>query len=243
MLFVFASSQARADLIWEDHFSNNDTINNGTVVNTGGIDITINTGVTGDPTAPRGEHFLYRDGPAGNHTGYLDLNMDTDEDNRNDQLCIDFIFGNGGAQDLQFSVLDIDFGSWDDGVEIQYTSTTGGGDVRDDPSIYMLPTGTTTVFLDNEANMHGFEGGNTNAGANDEWGNLGLDFTGQTVTSINIKLFSTDDAAANPGAQFIGISDFTFTPTTAPEPSAFLLLLTGMGGVAWRRPNSRRRRV
>jgi hypothetical protein len=243
LLFVLlAMTQARADLIWEDHFSNNDTVSDGTVINTGGIDITIDTGVTGDPTAPRGQHFMYRDGPEGNHTGYLDLNLDTDEDNRNDQLCLDFTFGNGGAQDLQFSIIDIDSGSWDDGIEIQYTSITGGGDVRDDPSIYSLPTGTTTVFLDNEPNMHGFEGGAGNSGSANDWGTLGLDFTGQIVTSISIKFFSTDDAAADPGAQFIGITDFIFTSAT-PEPSAFILMLAGMGGLTYRRPNRRRCRV
>ncbi len=206
-------------------------------MNAGGVGITIDTGATGNATAPRGNHFMFLDGPAGNHSGYFDLNLDTDEDNRNDQLCVDFIFDTP-VDGLQFSFLDIDSGGWDDGVEIQFTSTTGGGDVRDDPSIYTLPTGPTTVFLDNEANVHGFEGGAGNAGANDVFGNLDLDFTGHSVTSISIKFFSTDDAPANPGAQFIGLSDFQFT--AAPEPSSFLLLLTGIGGIGLHRPRRRR---
>ncbi len=229
------SGPARADLVWEDQFTDGDVISSGTVVNTPGLDVTITNSITGNPTAPRGNFFLYRDGPAGNHTGYLDMNMDTDQNNRNDQLFISFAFGGMGADNLQLSLLDIDTGSWDDGVEIQYTSTTGAGDVRDDPSLYSLPPGFRTVFLDNEANMHGFEGGNANAGVTDEWGNLALDFTGLTITSLSITFFSTDDAASDPGAQFIGISDFGFTAAT-PEPSSLSLLLLAMAIVAVRRP-------
>ncbi|MFK7817197.1 MAG: hypothetical protein AB8G99_00640, partial [Planctomycetaceae bacterium] len=150
ILAAIMCSSARADLIWEDEFAADGAISSGTVVNSSGIATTITTSVSGNPTAPRGDHFMYRSGLAGNHSGYFDMNMDTDEDNRNDELEVMFTFNNYGVADLQLTILDIDNGSWDDGVEISYTTFGGGGgDVRNDPSLYSLPTGTTTVFLDN----------------------------------------------------------------------------------------------
>jgi hypothetical protein len=239
ILTALVTSCANADLVWEDEFTATTAIASGTVVNSSNIATTITTSVTGNATAPRGDHFMYRDALAGNHNGYFDMNMDTDQNNRNDELEVTFSFSDFGVADLELSVLDIDFGSWDDGVEISYTTFGGGGgDVRDDASLYTLPTGTTTVFLDNEANMHGFEGGFRNADVTETVGNLDLDFSGLNVTSLTLTFFSTDDAAADPGAQFIGISDFTFTAAT-PEPSAFILLLAAIGGISTSRPRRR----
>ena len=127
-------------------------------------------------------------------------------------------------------------GSWDDAVEIYFD----GVNVKTDPSLYQIGS---AVFLDNESYMDGFEAGTTSASANQETGNIDLDFGSQPVSSVRIRYFSTDDAVGNPSSQFIGISDLIFVSTAIPEPGMVPLVVMLSGLALTRRPFRVRRRA
>ena len=231
------SSCSFADIVWETEFNDGDVINNGTVVTTLAADVTLNTQVIGNAPPGFGDpsHFIVLNGPQGNETGYLDLNMNTDENNRNDELRLTFNFSNA-VTNLSFNVLDVDSNSWDDGVEIFFNGTSN---LRDFAAYYTLPNPTSYVELDNEANMHGFEGAGSNSGANEEFGNIAVDFGNLAINSLEFRYFSTDDAPADPGAQFIGFSDFSFV-RAVPEPPIWAMIgIVALGiGLTRRRKNA-----
>ncbi len=232
---LFFGAPLPGDLLWESHFADEDAITNGSSVMAGSTLVTFLTqvvsdsdGGTFDLVAERSASFFsFESGTTGNHTGYLEMTFNNENNDPADYLELTMNFF-APVTNLRFSVLDIDgspASSWDDGVEIFYN----GINVRTDPSLYSLGS---IVFLDNETYMDGFESGTTSAAANEVTGNINLDFGALDINSIMIRYRSTDDAVANPASQFIGISDLVFNPTAIPEPGGMVAVVALLAMIA-----------
>lgn len=226
-----ACTPALADLQWENFFTDEDAIVDGSQLTAGATQLTFSTQVFSDSDGGTfdlvpdrsADFFTFESGTTGNHTGFLEMNFNNENDDPTDfiELTIDFF---GPVTNLQFSLLDVDgsgAGNWDDGVEVFFN----GVNVKTDPSLYQYGS---VVIPDNESYMDGFEAVAASASANEVTGNIDFDFGSQAINSITIRYFSTDDAVADPSAQFVGISDLIFNSTAIPEPSA----LAGMIGLS-----------
>jgi len=217
---LIAASPSRASLVWEQHYSDEDALADGSSINTGGTTVTFDRTVFSDNTFftfdldpyINSDYFTFEAGELGAHTGYLELSMDNQNDDPDDYLELALNFADS-VTNLQFSLLDIDSGSWDDGVEVFYN---GSNSVRDNPAIAAVLG--SAVAEDNETYMNGWEGIGTGADNDETTGNIDFDFGSLHVDSLTIRYFSTDDADSNPDGQRAGISDLSFTAAT-PEPS------------------------
>ena len=226
------TSRLQADIVWEDHYSDEDVIVNGSSFTTStGADVTFNTSVYSDSdggtfdlslTRSNSDYFTFEAGQTGAHTGYLELAMDNQNNDPADYLELTLTFDRA-ITNLQFSLLDVDSGSWDDGVELFYN---GSNNARDSSSI-SVTTGSVNG-IDNESYMHGWEGFGSGAASNSTDGNIDFDFGTLHVTSLRIRFLSTDDANSNPGGQFIGLSDMTFTNAVPEVASTWLMAVFGI---------------
>ncbi|HMK08555.1 MAG TPA: GEVED domain-containing protein, partial [Anaerolineales bacterium] len=153
----------------------------------------------------------------GNQTGSLQAGFDDANNDPNDFVTLVLTFSQAVTQ-LNFSILDVDTGTWDDGVEIFYN---GANNVLGDPSVTV--TLGSVVIPDDEAYMVGYEG-NGGAANNETTGNIGLNFGTNAVSNVTIRYRGTDDADANPGGQRIAVSNlFFFVPVDygdAPDTGA-----------------------
>lgn len=225
---VFAGI-ATANLTWEDHYTDEDPIADGSSIvansTTVSFDATVfsdSDGGTYDLVAFRSTDFIsYESGQTGGQSGNIELAFDNQNDDPVDYVELTLNF-QPAVTALTFSVLDLDgqqSSAWDDGVEIYYN----GINIKTNPALY---TRGSIVFLDNESYMDGFESGTTSAAAGETTGNVNVNLASLEIDSATIKYFSTDDAVANPSPQFVGISDLTFTPV--PEPTGLRLALTSL---------------
>jgi hypothetical protein len=118
-------------------------------------------------------------------------------------------------------------------------TSNGGSNIRDDPSLYSLPSvATPTIALDNEPGYEGFEGWTGRTATDTETtGNLDVDFGAIGVNEFTIRFFSTDDAQADPAGQRIGLSDLVWL---VPEPSTGTSLGLGLVLLSYRCRRNRR---
>ncbi len=218
-------TSARAGLVWEDFFTDEQSIADGTLLNTGnGINVTINRLVFSDSdggtfdlaTFGNSDYFTFEGGGLGGHTGLLEASFDNQNNDPADYLTLTLSFSSA-ITNLQFSLLDVDTGSFDDAVEVFYNGTQN---VRDNPAFFT--TGLTNT-LDDETYMHGFEGNRFNSPDGLGLGNINFNFGATQITSLRIKYFSTDDADSDPGGQKLGLSDLMFS-AVVPEPSAVAMM-------------------
>ena len=186
-------------------------IHDGSVYTVDGIPITINysTEINGGTFVPANQYFSsYEAGQRGAFFGYAELGFNNSADDYRDRLIFTMSFGKA-TSGINFTITDIDQAvddSWDDAVEIFYTTASGTYNIKTQPTYYTL---NSVVALDNESDIDGFEGiGNAEIG--ETKGNLLLDFKNESITSIRIEYFSTNDAISNPEDQYIGITDITF---------------------------------
>lgn len=197
---------AQSTLKWEDQgLTDENAVASGTQFTIDGIDVTVNWSTTTDGgsfVAFGGNDFVsYESGTNGNHTGFLNLGFDNDDDDPDDYITLSIVFSEA-VKGLNFTVLDVDADSdWDDGVEVFYNTTN----TKTNSAFYIEGAG---VFADNESYMDGWEGSSSETqGTTDSEGNLVFDFGDNAVDSIVIKYFSTDDAPNNPDGQEIGLAD------------------------------------
>ncbi len=225
MLLSLSAGMGRADLVWENFFTDEQSIGDGTVLNTGsGINVTINRVVFSDSDGgtfdlglyDNSDYFTFESGQQGGHFGFLEATFDNQNNDPADYLELTLLFS-VAISNLNFSLLDVDSGSWDDAVEVFYN---GSLNARDNASFYTL--GSTNI-LDNETYMHGFEGNGSGANFDETIGNIDFHFGATQITSVRIKYFSTDDADLDPGGQRLGVSDLSFTKAV-PEPSAVAMM-------------------
>ena len=143
-----------ADLVWEDHFVDEDAITTGSSVFADATNITFTTtvvsdsdGGTFDLTPVRSASFFsFESGIAGNHTGYLEMTFDNENDDPADYLELSIDFQNA-VTNLQFSILDLDgspTSAWDDGVEVFFN----GVNIRSFPSLFSMGS---AIFLTTRA--------------------------------------------------------------------------------------------
>jgi hypothetical protein len=220
---------ARGDLVWQSFgFSNGQAIVDGTT-----LTASTGTGVTigrsefsdndsgGNDITPGGnaDYVTYQPRRLGGQSRYLELSLDNISNDPADYVELTLAFDQA-VTDLQFSLLDVDGNNgWDDGVEVYYN----GLNVRDDPSI--LAINGSYNMPDDKPYMHGWEGIGRNAGNGRDVANIDFDFGALAISSLTIRFFSTTDAATNPAEQEIGLSDLTFSSSSAvPEPSAMACL-------------------
>ncbi|QEG23928.1 PEP-CTERM sorting domain-containing protein [Mariniblastus fucicola] len=237
---IAISGTCQADLVWEDLMTDEQAITNNLMLSSGGTTITFGTevfsdsdGGTFDLVPERSANFFsFEAESTGNHTGYLEMTFDNENDDPTDYLELTFNFG-PPVTNLQFTLLDVDGNTnfnWDDGAEIFFNGTN----VKTTPGYYSIGA---INFLDNEAYMDGFEAGNVGAASDETTGNIGFNFGSEIIDTLTIRYFTTDDAVNNPASQFIGISDLQFV-AAVPEPTAVSLIAL-VGIAAW----TRRRRT
>jgi hypothetical protein len=209
------------NLIWENQgMTDTFGINSGSTYNYNGATVTLtwSTNTDGGTFAyAYGSNYVsYQAGMEGGHMGHVLLGFDNSNNDPDDWIELTLTFS-ATQTNLAFSVLDIDTGSWDDGVEILYNGTN----VRNNSSVWsyaQTDSDLRTVSTDNEFGFTGWEGVNGAAATNQNYGNLNLNFNGIGVNTIRIRFFSTDDANSDPGSQKIGISDLY----VVPEPPALV---------------------
>lgn len=224
---------ARANIVWSTGFSDEDAIGtnagNSSIATSYGGTATLSTTVFSDNTGGtfdldpyvNSDYVTYEAGQLGAVRDHVQFSMDNDNDDPDDfvEFAINF---DSAVQNLQFSLLDVDSGSWDDGVEIFYN---GSNNVRDNATINGSGSGDIVVVdgvtngIDNESYMHGWEGYGSNAQSSQTLGNIAFNFSDLQITSIRIRYFSTDDANSNPGGQIMGLTNLTFVEAV-PEPSS-----------------------
>jgi hypothetical protein len=224
ILFALHCPQpVRADLAWETVFTDEQAVNNGSQVTGGDTTVTFSTlvfsdsdGGTFDLGPGRNTSFFsFESGVTGNHTGYIELSFDNENNDPADYLELGLSFSQA-LTGFQFSILDLDATgglNWDDGVEV----FVNGVNVRTNPAWY---TFGSAVQLDTKPYLDGFEAGTTSAASTQTIGNVNFNFGSLNVNSISVRYRTTDDAVANPSAQFVGISDLSFTLAPVPEPVA-----------------------
>ncbi|MDJ0534134.1 MAG: hypothetical protein QNJ70_16890 [Xenococcaceae cyanobacterium MO_207.B15] len=200
---------AKINFVWEDQGLTDDAaVATGSSFNfSDGSTVTINwnTQTDGGSFVPKGgdDFVSYDDGLRGNHQGYLNLGFNNSENDPDDLIGLSFNFDQPVAG-LKFDVLDVDEGSsFDDGVEIYLD----GVNILDIPDAYTL--GGSSVKLDNETYMTGFEG-RSSANKSSTSGNIQVNLGSREVSQVDILYFSTDDTILDPKGQSIGISDLNW---------------------------------
>ncbi len=193
-ILLLASSflSAQTCLIWEDEgFATNYTVDGLGVT----LTITDNFFNTADLQP---ESDVDATGTQGNHTGYLFSHFNNNNENTDERVFVTFTFANP-VRNLEFLVLDVDSGNYDDNVIIEYDGTNATTGT-------FVTTLGSGVVRDNESYFEGWEGANF-VTENSTSGNLQFDSSSTAITSLTITYFGGDDGPADPGYQIIGISD------------------------------------
>ena len=212
-LLVAAIPGARAasadQVVWENQsLANGANLTNATVLTDSVGRVTVNfgratTGLTATTTFDAGQ--------TGNHTGFGRLAFDAPNNNNANRLTVTLTF-TAPVTNLQFSLLDVDRGagnSFVDAVEVFYNGTTLNARTGGFGTV-----GGANVAVDDETYMTGWEGQGA-AAVTDTSANINFNFGATAISSVTIVFFSSDDAQANPVAQFIGISDLAFVIPSA----------------------------
>ena len=221
------------NLIWENQgMTNAFGITSGRAFNYNGATVTLTWSVHTNSSstfayAYGSNYVTYQSGMEGGTMGNVLLGFDNSARDTNDWISLTLSFSRVQTN-LSFTILDIDQGSWDDGVDVVYNGSTN---VRSTPSIWSYAqtnASLRTVITDDETYFEGWEGNNTSSATNQINGNVKLNFTGISISSVTIRFFSTDDAngyGGDPGSQKIGISDLVAVPEPPAITAAALILL------------------
>ena len=207
--YLADNQSARTKFVWENQGLIDETaVKTGSSFNLNdGSTVTINwnTETDGGSFVPKGgnDFVSYEEGLRGNDQGYLNVGFNNSENDPDDLIQVSLNFDQS-VTGLSFDVLDVDqSSSFDDAVEIYLD----GINILDLPNAYSL--GGSSVKLDNESYMRGFEG-RSNANKYSTAANIQVDLGSRAVSKVDIVYFSTDDAQSDPGGQSIGISDLSW---------------------------------
>ncbi|MEM8963678.1 MAG: GEVED domain-containing protein, partial [Acidobacteriota bacterium] len=178
----------------------------GTTFSDGGTEMTITWSTVTDGgsfVAAFGADFLsYEAGSQGGEVGNACMGFNNGNDDPDDKVILSLGFS-PPVTGLTLSLLDVDSGTFDDGVEI----FANGVNQRNSAAVVSIGS---AVALDNETYMQGYEGIGTPVGTTSPNGNIDLDFTTTAMTTFRVEFFSTDDANANPGGQLVCLTDLDF---------------------------------
>lgn len=242
----FGNAQsAQADIVWESHFSDEAAVNGSSFTTSTGANVTVGTSVYSDSDGgtwdlslynSNSDYITFESGQLGAHNGYVEMAFDNQNDDPSDYVEITLTFDRY-VENLEFSLLDVDSGTWDDAFEVYYNSELNA---RDNGAISVTTNSTNGV--DNESYMHGWEGYGSNASNSQTIGNIDFDFGSLRINYLRIRYFSTDDADSNPGGQKGGISDLTYTNAVPEAPSTALLVVFCLMTGVWQGASTIRKR-
>jgi uncharacterized repeat protein (TIGR01451 family) len=163
----------------------------------------------GSFVAYAGADFVsYESASQGGFTGYAQLGFDNERQDADDRITLDIGFSEP-VSDVAFTLTDIDQGSWDDFVEVYYT--TGAGYVNAKTGSFVASIGACAA-ADDEAFGDGWEG-TCSAASGGTDGNIAFNFGALQLTGVRIVYFSGNDAGGggfNPGGQQLGVSNVAF---------------------------------
>jgi hypothetical protein len=163
------------------------------------------------------------------------LQLATDHSNNTNVITITIAFSQA-VDNISFTIFDVDEGDYTD--QIRSISSSNGVTTFNDATATgsvnatVANSGTSTMTITGQDT--------TNDGTNDS--NTTLTFSGRGITSLTFTYGNNNTsglgplAPGNPGNQWIGIGDITYT--VVPEPSTYLsafLLLVFLGGNHWRK--------
>ncbi len=218
-----AAAQAVGTLDWSSQgLTSAAPLPNPFIVSSGGRTLTITTSTQG---AGPGIATVYADfvtfntgalsGPGG--IGVLAFNNNNVDNN--ERIIFEMTFDEPVAN-LAFDVQDIDqTGAGDDAVVVSFDDGTGFQTLRGTPFVSLSGA---SIIEDNAPGFDGWEG-NGASGVADSAADLQIDFGAQEVIAVRIELFNADDSPADPGNQFAGISDISWTTPPGADLSLSLV--------------------
>ena len=201
--------------------SDEDAVPSGTILTSadGSTTVTVTwTTVTdgGSFVSYAGDDFLSFERLRGGQSDVLEMGFDNGNNDPDDRVIVTLTFSRA-VTGLEFDFMDIDDGSWWDGLEVfadgvnVRTVDSGSGNGSNYVSALQA-----YVQPDNESYMNGWESnGGGNAGNGQTLGNMTFDFGNTAVTTIRMEYFSTDDANSDPGGQVVGIGSIISIDVTA----------------------------
>lgn len=207
-----ANAQVSGILDWSTlGIADENAISSGTTAVSAGVTTTVTWSTVTDGgsfVAYAGNDFVsYEQDAQGGFTGYAQVGFDNSRQDADDKVTVNLTFSEA-VTSLQFTLTDIDEGSWDDFVEVYYN--TGSGFVNAKTGSFA--TLGSAVGVDDESFGDGWEG-TASAASSSTDGNLAFNFGTLHVTAVRIIYFSGNDAGNNgfdPGGQQLGISDVTY---------------------------------
>lgn len=220
-IFQFNTLNAQTTCFnWENlGFTDEEAIPSGTTFIQDGVTVTVTWSTVTDGgtfVAASGNDFVsFEAGTQGTDTGVMSMGFNNSENDPDDKIIATISFSQP-VTGVAFSMNDIDGDAtddWADGIEVFFDTGSGNQNVKG-TAYWTIPSGSTTVVVDDETYMDGFEAINVSAENNTVDGNVDFDLSTETVTSFTVEYFSTDDAKADPNNQLIALSDFCFdTPS------------------------------
>lgn len=179
-----------------------------------------------------GSFVSYYSGQIGNVTGPLLLSFNNSDYDPDDRVTVIITLGRA-VRDLQFSIDDIDSGSFRDAVIVEYD--TGSGSFQNAANTAAFWSSGATVQRTNNVTINGWTG-NGGSGTTSTNGTLAFSFGNTAVTRIRIT-YSSYTGSGDPTGQFAGISNLSFSERNADLSLAKALIgaAPGSGGsVTWR---------
>lgn len=172
-----------------------------------------------------GNFVSYLSGTVGTFTGPLAMGFDNRGYDPRDKITVTINL-NTSVQNLQFSLLDVDNGSWVDAVEVYYD--TGTGVFNNAATNTALWSAGTSAARTNDATVNGWRGVAGADNVSSAAGNVDFNFSTTTVKQIRIVYFSyTGDG--DPLGQVLGLSDLGYGFTGADLSLAKSLLTASPG--------------
>ena len=153
----------------------------------------------------------YFSGTIGSGPSPLLLSFDNSSYDPRDKITVDITLSRA-VTGLNFSLGDIDSGSFADAVEIYYDDDSSGSFTNAATNTIFWSTGSS-VTRTNDTTVNGWRGtaGSATTSTN---GNVNMDFGSQAVQRIRIVYFSYT-GTGDPTAQFAGVSDLNYAATGA----------------------------
>ncbi len=171
---------------------------------------TVTDGGSFVPHEAHADFVIYDANELGTLFGNLALGFDNSSDDPDDYIELNIYFSIP-VTNVEFTLMDIDFGNWDDGVDVLFN---GSVNPVSDPAMYTIAN-ASYVAVDNEVQFDGFEAFNNVPPVpnNSTDGNVTIRSNNLAVSSIRIRYRCTDDLGGrrpNPSSQRLGLSDITW---------------------------------
>ena len=186
------------------------------------VSYTTTTSGSGSFVPTYGNFLSYFTGTIGSAAQPLVLNFDNSQYDPNDKVTATFTLSQT-VRNLNFTLTDIDNGSFTDAIEVYYDN--GSGTFVNAATTASFWTAGSTITRTNNTTVNGWRG-TANSDTNSTNGDLRFNFGSTGVKRIRIVYFSYT-GTGDPTGQFTGISRFTYS-----APGADLSLTKSLIGAA-----------